>query len=150
MKESYYFSAKDDPFFLGLEGLLSPIIKDVSDEKEGAAKKAIHLMCIAVSQMPITSFKDPEYTKQILIAVKHYLKSGDIQRIKQTARKRRTDRLEMLHTIASDVLEYLAFLPARLEEDPKNIYRYLENMDNALWILRRLGLYEKFFKKLKV
>ena len=150
MEKAYYFSTKEDPFFLGLEGLLSPLISDVLACKENAAKKAIRSMSLAVSLMPITSFKDPAYTRQIITAIKHYLKFGDIQPIKQTARKRRTDRLELMHTIASDVLEYLAFLPMKLAENPENIHRYLENMDNALWILRRLGLYEKFFKKLKV
>ena len=149
MKNMYYFSQPTDPFFIELKNLLIPTMNDVLNEKPNAIKKVVQLMHSAVSKIPLTYFKDAEYAKQIIGAIDAYLISDD-QEIKSIARKRRTDRLDVRVTIASDCIEYLSFLPAQLENDPKNIIRYAENMDNALSLLRTIEAKKNHLKQLKL
>lgn len=145
----YYFSRTEDPYFIELKQLLDPVTNDILSDKPLACQKAIRLMHTAIIKIPAIRFKDPEYTKLIVDAVESYLSFND-QLIKSIARKRRTDRLEVKKTIASDCLEYLSFLPIQLETDSGNIRRYVENMDNIFCLLRKIESKKNHFKQLRL
>ncbi|NTW26975.1 MAG: hypothetical protein HGA36_01485 [Candidatus Moranbacteria bacterium] len=145
----YYFSRKNNHCFIKLTEILSPVVDDVLTGKQDACKKAIQLMHWTITKIPSNRFKNQEYTQQVFDAIEAYLLSGD-KAIKSIARKRRIDRLEVSKTIASDCLEYFAFLPAKLEADPENISDYLNTMDNIFHLLRKIDRRINYFQELQL
>ena len=137
MPEKFYSSTDSDPYFLQLKDMLMPLVEDVRGKIPGASRKAIWIMCEIVANVPPSLHKDPKYTNEVIEAVRLYVSVND-PKIKSFARSRKTDRLRILSAITSDFTEYLSFLPLRLERDSYNIHRYIENVDDAIWILRNI------------
>ncbi|MEI7890394.1 MAG: hypothetical protein WCI36_00335 [bacterium] len=137
MKSNFYYSTQEDPFFIEVKSLLKNLTNDVRENKPLSAKRAVRLMHLITLEIPVTSFKDHVYTKQVLDAIELFLQTENLDEIKKIARKRKTDRLEMRRAIACDAFEYFSFLPMQLLADPGNIHRYQENIDMLLWLLRK-------------
>jgi len=145
----YYFSRIADPGFIELSEILSPVISNVLFGKQDFCQKAIKLMHWTITQIPSNRFKNQEYTQGVFDAIGSYLATGD-QSIKSLARKRKIDRLEVSKTIASDCLEYFAFLPMQMEENPKDISKYVWAMDNIFSLLRKIDGRRNYFKPLRI
>lgn len=145
----YYFDRKNDHCFIKLSAILNPVVNDVLLGKTGACHQATMLMHWTITKIPSGRFKNQEYTQSVFDAVDSYLKAGD-QSIKKLARKRKIDRLEVSKTIASDCLEYFAFLPMQFENDPKDINGYIKTMDDIFSLLRKIDGRVNYFEQLQM